>query len=315
MSVTNGDTRPWEDTVISALREAQWMRRRNRRQQQVGSYPGTYVKLDGDAEELCGDFILEADDRFYLFEAKANSSCFRTEWSRKKDGKSAPKLAFLTLKALAKRWRANPGDPWDTYLCWSSIACHQFLCWSNEIFDRKDGLGRVVAYPYLSTCASLAPDMPSEIFSKFEMAELCEKLCAVSKCIPASALLDGRAFVVQTAIANQQKIVRENAQAGLLFDDFKRYIDFLVVTGSSGGDDQMPLNAVVCSEGGYVRHVTSLDQLIAVVTPKQGHAASASVVTRHTIDSATFSQSATRLLVPPSGAPKPVVVPPRPRKP
>lgn len=75
--------RPWEDTLILAFRDMQWLHQiRNSARSSEGSSivpPGLMIKLDGNAESTSGDVLAQNEARFFLLEFKSDSALFYRE--------------------------------------------------------------------------------------------------------------------------------------------------------------------------------------------------------------------------------------------
>ncbi|HHI4105389.1 TPA: hypothetical protein ACP32D_006284 [Pseudomonas aeruginosa] len=74
---------PWEDTLILAFRDMQWIRKMQDAHQ-MSAYgqaepPALMVKLDGKAESKAGDVLTGYDGRYFLLEFKSALSRFHTE--------------------------------------------------------------------------------------------------------------------------------------------------------------------------------------------------------------------------------------------
>ncbi|MEX3964849.1 hypothetical protein AB4Y42_21985 [Paraburkholderia sp. EG286B] len=99
---TDGVPLPWEDPVIIALRDLQWMKhaRDSRRSieawlrnpgdeeaqqsaqkaiQQLNSPPDMLLKLDGNAESASGDVLTSSRQKYFLLEVKAGERAMRSE--------------------------------------------------------------------------------------------------------------------------------------------------------------------------------------------------------------------------------------------
>lgn len=67
--------RLWEDALILAFRDMQWIDRVLRSGlslEEIAGSPGLMLKLDGNAETAAGDVIASHEERFFLFEFKSN---------------------------------------------------------------------------------------------------------------------------------------------------------------------------------------------------------------------------------------------------
>ncbi|MDF9619791.1 hypothetical protein P5705_19255 [Pseudomonas entomophila] len=102
MSSDSNDRTPWEDSIILAFRDMQWMRRQNANYEalvsalrqsdtlegetllknfliQTRTPPPLLAKLDGHAETASGDTLTAINQRFFLLEFKASKGKLRTE--------------------------------------------------------------------------------------------------------------------------------------------------------------------------------------------------------------------------------------------
>ncbi|MDR0280639.1 MAG: hypothetical protein LBJ37_22435 [Paucimonas sp.] len=78
--------RPWEDTLILAFRDMQWIERVSNEalnRTELAQTPGLLLKFDGNAESAVGDVLASQDDRYFLLEFKATLSGLDKE--REKD--------------------------------------------------------------------------------------------------------------------------------------------------------------------------------------------------------------------------------------
>jgi hypothetical protein len=174
--------RPWEDTLIIALRDFQWYERIHHVAHKIASAPGTmgssnrtasllqdvaaavrsvyppgFAKLDGRAEERVSDLLLQSDSaRFFVLEAKADRSRIRTEWMRK--GKFLPKPVYRRLKDLVDR--VNAGATHDLRrMLQLSLAGHHVVYWgpirrSDLPLRAQNGRsGDVFCEPYICAVA------------------------------------------------------------------------------------------------------------------------------------------------------------------
>lgn len=79
--------RPWEDTLILAFRDMQWLHqiRESARASEAYSVepPGLMIKLDGNAESTSGDVLAKSGARYFLLEFKSDSALFYRENSKR----------------------------------------------------------------------------------------------------------------------------------------------------------------------------------------------------------------------------------------
>ncbi|CAM3098912.1 Uncharacterised protein [Ectopseudomonas mendocina] len=83
--------KPWEDTLILAFRDMQWIRQimnsSNKTLEGLAQPPSLMAKLDGNAESAAGDILAGYRQRYFLLEFKSSASRFSTE-----EGKSVHAL-------------------------------------------------------------------------------------------------------------------------------------------------------------------------------------------------------------------------------
>lgn len=79
--------RPWEDALILAFRDMQWIRKIQHSESSAKDHlampPGLMLKLDGKAETATGDVIAGYNQRFFLFEFKAALELSYTEKNKR----------------------------------------------------------------------------------------------------------------------------------------------------------------------------------------------------------------------------------------
>lgn len=94
---------PWEDTLILAFRDMQWVRKiqsaTNTTTAELAEPPSLLAKLDGNAETASGDVLTGCRGRFFLLEFKSSKSLCATE----KENKSVYKA--LTQPDLPELYR------------------------------------------------------------------------------------------------------------------------------------------------------------------------------------------------------------------
>jgi len=102
MTKKTEDLAPWEDTLILAFRDLQWLRKQEKNAEELEKIfrtkenwkfseylerikttlqnpPPLLAKLDGHAESASGDVLTAQDDRFFLLEFKSSFEKFRQE--------------------------------------------------------------------------------------------------------------------------------------------------------------------------------------------------------------------------------------------
>lgn len=75
--------KPWEDTLILAFRDMQWIKKIQNpeytKRQELAKPPALMIKLDGNAETAAGDILAGINQRFFLFEFKSAPTGFKSE--------------------------------------------------------------------------------------------------------------------------------------------------------------------------------------------------------------------------------------------
>lgn len=239
--------------------------------------PGLFLKFDGKPEQNLGDLAVGIEDRFYLFEVKSGRARLSTEWKITVRDQVKQKKVFSTLRRLAHEWVSQPHDHLLIEKIVWSLGCHHFLYWSELVFSHEDHFRNLHVEPYLLGCsAKNAPGMP-EPLSSFVVAEhlrdgnkyaIHREASAGTRreCLPLLALLEARG-----AIAFRGKEfgnpVSFCCQMGLPLERFKNYLRLLM---ESWSEDDESLNALICSDAGYVRRLTKLSDLKHVLGPTPG---------------------------------------------
>lgn len=171
----------WEDTIVIALRDMQWLAKIDYiRKQQFNNgsissvdverhyvVPPGLAKMDGKAESKIGDVVAKAtNDRFFIFEVKSTAAHINTEW--RVDDSSNSKLAYRRLKkkidevnkdyaekagSLVKSHVSNGKNLYDKTIndedyIKMSLRGHYFAYWTAESRQRI-ALGRVGLEPYI----------------------------------------------------------------------------------------------------------------------------------------------------------------------
>lgn len=258
---------PWEDTIVIALRDIQWMGQRGANR--LAPRLPVFIKFDGPTEQTLGDLAYQQGERFYLFEVKSSHRAISSEWNKIVKQKPRRKLAFETLSALARKAVASPSSDDIWAALWTSLRCHHFVYWSDQLFNADDTLGNILVEPYISGCirkgatridkASAMPALSYCTAMKEQNGEL-----SLAARLPFSAIRDQRGLVTTTDKLDAKNIV----PLGEDLPRFKAYLRFLV---DSGGIGDGQINAVISSDRGrFTKIVTSIDQLGLELEPRPG---------------------------------------------
>lgn len=94
--------KPWEDTLILAFRDMQWIKRiqssTTEDKQELAKPPALMIKLDGKAETAAGDILAGVNSRYFLLEFKSALSGFKTEETK------------YVYKHLSDAWSSYPPE-------------------------------------------------------------------------------------------------------------------------------------------------------------------------------------------------------------
>lgn len=270
-------TKLWEDTVVTALRDAQWINCKGKSPKAVA--PSGFLKLDGNAESALGDVIYSANSRYYIIEVKSSSADISSEWTGGSAKGSPQKKVYSNLAA---RWHELEEAVDDlgsgrnvedirkeifkhTNFIQKSVSCHLFAYWEHWTVDDAD-VGQVVITPYLSGCLrnidpkkfNGSPYINRHFDSDFLMGRNVGGDSYVAE-VAALGLMfeDGaRVFAVNT---NGGENVSWSALLGLKLKDFQDYINELV---GYSGDDVPEMHGIMMSDSGQVfEFFSSLSEL------------------------------------------------------
>ncbi|MGE7136918.1 hypothetical protein ACQKIE_04730 [Luteibacter sp. NPDC031894] len=257
---------PWEDTIVMALRDAQWLK------DEPGSVPHLppmFVKLDGTTEQSLGDLIYQAGERFYLFEVKSAAAAIASEWNKTVDGKPRPKLAYRTLSRLARAVATPRPSIEDHEAFWTSLRCHHLVYWSDAMFNIDDTMGNILVEPYIGACVRRGAPRGT---GPLEMPSL-----AIQTAVDGATndLLVAPMAPLSAVRAQQATVLIHDGQGGLNpahmaafgedLERFRAYLQFLVKAGGAGDG---AIHAVICSDRGrFTKLISSVDQLARELRP------------------------------------------------
>lgn len=256
----------WEDTVVTALRDAQWRKCQGRWPNSAA--PPGFLKLDGNAESALGDlFYSSADDRYFLIEVKSSKHEIRSEWGM--GDSEAPKKSY---SALASRWSSlfQAADDKDAgeiesgrHFFISSIACHHFAYWDSWDIGGVT-FGDVVITPYVAACLRefSRPRNSSGPFIKklgdnyFMVGKQIGDDNYYSETVSINFAFDEKSKVY--VMGSGGNIIADKP-LGLKLDKFKEYINDLAV--ETGSDDAAIHGVVMSSSGRVFELVSSIAEL------------------------------------------------------
>lgn len=271
--------RLWEDTLVIALRDAQWIRAHNRyngQEHPYPCYPQNFVKLDGNAERDMGDILYEEDVRFFIFEVKPTRDEIKDEWVRR--GQYKPKWAYRTLKALCEQWLDRGADLRHKDAVAEemqrSIRSHHFVWWSDQ--QTQDGIHNNIRFqPYIDTAIqmrSVHGPTQSDAFPYhphgFMVGRKNNNALTLVRSASFKLIYDdhgcvaamGRTPKPQSAIGAYWA-----APLGLPKDEFQKYVNYLCEQ-SSGHDE--PIHAIVLSScGRFMKVARRTSQLSDIFSP------------------------------------------------
>lgn len=263
--------RVWEDTIVMAMRDAQWISAQRRGGSPRSPLPKGMVKLDGKPESLLGDLIYATDERYFLFEVKGQQSEIRAEWVGVEG--EGQKQAY---KKLAKYWSEfsslSPSPTGNeekdelfsrlNKLFKRSLACHYFAYW-DEWGEGNDRYGEIVIESYVAACSRKydnTRDLKGEFIKPWQNYHFgfIEKSQKDHSAADVVALMDAFSDNFKVCISNSaRKPVK--LRLGLSWREFQAYINELL-TGASKKDEG--IHAVVLStSGSFFRVVGSIREL------------------------------------------------------
>ncbi|WP_152236274.1 hypothetical protein [Xanthomonas sp. LMG 12460] len=270
-------TRLWEDTVVTALRDAQWLRCA-RWKSPAAAFPPGFVKLDGNAESAIGDVVYSSGERYFVFEVKARRLGIRDEWVGSDDKR--PKLAYRSLARYWNRleelssWGEEDDQEEDDQKERSallsffklSLAGHHFVYWDEWLDDDRGLVGEIVVEPYVVACAALfgAKDenppwqylkpWPRSYFG-FTWGEGRNRL--TSEVVSLDDALDSE---VNTCFSEDGRL--RGRKVGLTINELQFYVNYLI----GEDEEEEGIFAVVMSDtGSFYRVVGSTRHLAEVM--------------------------------------------------
>lgn len=238
--MAKGRARLWEDSIVIALRDMQWMNYLNTEEPKRlcngdprlrGVVPPGFAKLDGNAESRIGDVtMLTEDERFFVFEFKSERLRVRDEW--RKGGAFKPKKVYRRLSALVNDVNNERlgKSARDLEL---SLRGHYFVYFNAD--ESNEGVaGTIFAEPYITASIALRTD--AEKLISQTMRPLREmKIGVVTKDkLRQRARLDFL-FKSSAKIAIGRGEYLNKHHVGLDQDEFSEYVKFLCHKGSREG--------------------------------------------------------------------------------
>ncbi|MBB5876136.1 hypothetical protein [Xanthomonas sp. 3498] len=267
-------TRLWEDTVVTALRDAQWLRCARGRSPATAFPPG-FVKLDGNAESAVGDVVYASGERYFVFEVKARRSGIRDEWIGRDDAR--PKLAYRSLAHFWKRLEdlSSTDKNVDRAARFRllrffefSLAGHHFAYWDEWEDDDGKLVGEIVVEPYVAACSALFDSTdetspwqylnpwPRNYFG-LTWKEGADRL--TSEVVSLDDALDS-----EVNICFSEDGCSPGRKVGLTLKELQAYVDNLI----GGDEEEEGIFAVVMSDtGSFYRIAGSTRELAKIMKP------------------------------------------------
>lgn len=269
------EARVWEDTIVIALRDAQWLRSQEstdaQRKRPAPIVPAGLVKLDGRAESHLGDIALAAGERLFIIEVKAGKAQVRDEWRRGKQFR--PKKVYSRLSDLVDHCnRHDPPISEDDLmdrLLMSSLNGHLVAYWGT-FKNRETGMpeSNILLVPYLQAMIdSLSEtDVPeADMITHMPIS----KAYAVRASHPPRVATPHdlgrshcRLFYQDT---NGQPILYKDP-LGLSADAFQEYVDYLCRASGMLTEGE-PINAIVLSsQGTFFQVIGNIQDLATILS-------------------------------------------------
>jgi hypothetical protein len=234
-------TRIWEDTVILALRDLQWVKARPGR-------PAGLLKLDGNVETALGDAITSAGGRYFLFEFKSDAKLGGSEFRK-------------PLVTLMKRVGNLPGDSdAKKYFENATRAAHHFVFPEFGPVERSEGETPLRRASVRTDCYyDAACAMKSDTYVLSAKVDVEDMLYATQnqECYGLNAL-EMAAYLAYLCSHYEEWTARKSGTTG----------------GADESDTNAPLKALVLSDKGFFWPCASMNdvrQVYQVLTSIQPH--------------------------------------------
>ncbi|MBV6887867.1 hypothetical protein KWH47_09960 [Xanthomonas campestris pv. spermacoces] len=270
----------WEDTVVTALRDAQWMNCKGYALPQT--FPAGFVKLDGNAESALGDLLYSSGERYYLIEVKSERNKIFSEWTDS-DGNYKEKLVYSSLK---ERWddlesAASTGkgaQKKDFNFFIKSVSCHHIAYWNSWPCEKSSAssrlsTGEVVLEPYMAACldlfnpAGFRRNQGIRKWNKndFRIGREINGTLLGARAIPVSKIFHENSRVFAVKKAGDKFQATAQGRLGLPFNEFQNYINAIV---DRAGSEALDLHAIVLSSTGTTfKVVSTTEDLKSIFNP------------------------------------------------
>jgi hypothetical protein len=267
------EARLWEDTIVVALRDLQWMAA-SRQSGGAFAVPSPFLKLDGNAESRIGDTPYRMDERYFIFEVKPELGQVEGEWWRK--SVFNPKPVYRRLRALVDNLNATEAStlPEDVNMFLDAMDMlqmsargHHFICWNGQ---RGSTAGFIDMLPYVEGIASQTPEdiidhhhvLPRPNINGPLTLRYGKKGGTPVSAAGLAMLLD-HDHIVGEALSGR---VETFGGLGLTRDEFQEYINFLCADAPGRAE---PINAIVLStDGTFFRLAGTTATLASMLDPQ-----------------------------------------------
>lgn len=272
-------SRVWEDTIVTALRDAQWLHCRKDGLVPASLVPSGFLKLDGPPETGLGDVLYSAAERYYLIEVKGRRAAISSEW-RGPDG-PLKKLAYKRLSALwtkleilssgsASQNQKDDREKLSQFFV-RSFAAHHFAYW-DEWASGQSRYGEIVLESYVPACARFCEEKKSngeglirlwpKNYFGFLHGDPADGL--TSEVIGLSDIfLQERPRV---CLSPRQDSVGPTRPIGLRLEAFQSYVNTLLKDWD--GHDESLFAVVLSDSGSFFRVVGSTKELKLLMDPR-----------------------------------------------
>lgn len=265
----------WEDTIVTALRDAQWLRCGRRIPK--SAFPSGFVKLDGNAESALGDVVYSSEERYFIFEVKALRSDIVSEWDRS-DAKS-PKMVY---QCLANYWsrledlssiidKNEEEQRVYSKILWffkMSLAGHHFIYWDAWKDGHGQECGEIVVESYVAACVDLFDEKkttsPRQYLKPWPASYFGFTWGGESNRLTSEVVSLDEALDSDVKICFSQDGGLSGRRVGLTIKELQTYVNTLV----GNGEEQEGIFAVVMSDtGSFYRVVGSTKHLAKIMVP------------------------------------------------
>jgi hypothetical protein len=267
--------RLWEDTIVIALRDAQWLRCQEINEQTKNKkaakrpppvIPAGFIKLDGRAESKIGDVTLAMEERLFIIEVKSSKDQVRDEWHHR--GEFRPKKVYARLSDLVDYCNQydhplGDDDEMGRHLM-SSLNGHLIAYWDPNTNKETGQITPTIAMaPYLQAVVDSLQDTnktDSRLITRLPVSNAfaVRQTKPIGHATPQDLGRDSCRLLYNY---RKGKPAFHDEPLGLLADKFQGYVDFLC-TAANWETAGEPINAIVLSSyGTFFQVVSSTNEL------------------------------------------------------